>query len=119
MPIVVMKDRKTRISRARLVPQKGNHRYSIKIVSGAIESLGDSKVILKSDQEPAVMSLKDAVKSEARVDVVLEESPEYESKSNGEIERAIQTVQGQIRTMKDRLEARYGQRIAGEHPCLL
>ena len=73
---------------------------------------------MKSDQEPAILSLKDSVKSEARIDVVLEESPEDESKSSGEIERAIQTVQGQIRTMKDRLESRYGQRIAGEHLCL-
>ena len=64
------------------------------------------------------MSLKDSVKSETRVENVMEESPEYESKSNGEIERAIQTIQGQIRTMKDRLELRSGQRIGGEHPCL-
>jgi hypothetical protein len=55
---------------------------------------------------------------EVRVDVVMEESPEYESKSNGEIERAIQMVQGQFRAMKDRLESRYGQRISGEHPCV-
>ena len=93
MPIIVMKDRKTRMIRARLVPQKGNHWYSTKIVSGAIESLGHSKVTLKSDQEPSIMSLKDAVKGEVRIDIVLEESPEYESKSNGDIERAIQTVQ--------------------------
>ena len=64
------------------------------------------------------MSLKDAVKSEARVNVVLEESPEYESKSNGEIERAIQTIHGHLRAMKDRLESRYNQGISGEHPCL-
>jgi len=57
------------------------------------------------------------VKSETRVDVVLEESPEPESQSNGEVERAIQTIQGQVRTMKDRLESRYGQRNGGEHMC--
>ena len=65
-----------------------------------------------------VMSLKDAVKSEVRIDIVLEESPEYESKSNGEVEKAIQMVQGQFRTMKDRLESKYNQRIGGEHPCV-
>ena len=118
MPIMVVKDRKTRVIRARVVPQKGNHGYGIKVLSGVIESLGHSRVILKSDQEPALMSLKDAVKSEVRADVVLEESPEYESKSNGEVERAIQMVQGQFRTMKDRLESRYNQRIGGEHPCI-
>ena len=64
------------------------------------------------------MALKDAVKSEVRADVVMEESPEYESKSNGEVEKAIQMVQGQFRAMKDRLESRYNQRISGEHPCV-
>jgi hypothetical protein len=118
MPIMVIKDRRTRIIRARIVPQKGNHAYGIKVLSGVIESLGHSRIILKSDQEPAILSLKDAVKSEVRTEVVMEESPEYESKSNGEIERAIQVVQGQFRTMKDRLESRYKQRISGEHPCI-
>ena len=60
MPILVVKDRKTRIIRARVVPQKGNHAYGINVLSGVIESLGHSKVIL---------SLKDAVKSEVRTDV--------------------------------------------------
>jgi len=64
------------------------------------------------------LSRKDAVRSESRIDIMMEESPEYESKSNGEIERAIQTIQRQIRTMKDRLESRYGQRIGGQHPCI-
>ena len=73
------------------------------MLSGVIESLGHSEIILKSDQEPALMSRKYAVKSETRINLVLEESPEYESRSNGEVERAIQTVQGQFRAMKDRL----------------
>ena len=60
MPSMVVEDRKTRIIRARVVPQKGNHAYGIKVLSGVIESLGHSKIILKSDQEPAMLSLKDA-----------------------------------------------------------
>ena len=94
---MVITDRKTRSARARVVPQKANRWYGIKVLSGVIESLGHSKIILKSGQEPALLSLKDAVKSEARVNLVLEESPEYESRSNGEVERAIQTIQGQLR----------------------
>ena len=42
MPIMVVKGRRTRIIRARVVPQKGNHWYGIKVLSGAIESLGHS-----------------------------------------------------------------------------
>jgi hypothetical protein len=56
MPIMVIKDRKTRIVRTRVVPQKGSHWYDIKVLSGIMESLGHSKVVLKSDQEPAVLS---------------------------------------------------------------
>ena len=93
------------------MPQKGGNEYAIKVISGIIESLGHSKLTLKFDQEPALLSLKDAVKSETRINLVLEESPEYESKSNGEVEKAIQMIQGQIRTMKGRLEPRYKQRI--------
>ena len=49
---------------------------------------------------------------------MVEEAPEYESRSNGEVERGIQTIQGQFRTMKDRLESRYNQRSGGERPCV-
>jgi len=117
MPIIVVKDRRTMIIRVRVFPQNGNHWYGIKALSGVVESLGCSKVILKSDQGPSVMS-KDAVKVESRFDLVLGESPEYESKSSYEIESAIQTVHGQFRAMKDRLESRYCQRIGGERPCV-
>jgi len=85
MPIVVVKDRKMRIIRARLVPQKGVNGYAVKVVGGIIESLGHSRIVMKSDQEPAIMALKDAVRSENRIDIVMEESPEDESKSNGEV----------------------------------
>ena len=94
MPIMENKDKRTRRTRARVLPQKGNAWYGIKVSSGVVESLGPSQVILKSEQEPSVTSVKDAVKAESQVDLVLEESPEYESTSNGEIERAIQTAQG-------------------------
>ena len=40
MPIMVIKDRNTRIIRARVVPQKGSHGYGIKVLSGVLESLG-------------------------------------------------------------------------------
>ena len=34
------------------------------------------------------------------------------------MERAIQTIQGQFRTMKDRLESKCNQRIGGERPSV-
>ena len=97
IPIVVVKDRKTKIIRSRLVPQKGINGYAIKVGSGIIESLGHSRVIFKSDQEPSLLSLKDVVKSETRINLVLEESPEYES-------RAMGKSKGQYRQFRDSSE---------------
>ena len=56
MPILVAKDRKKKVIRARVIPQKGKHWYGIKIASGIVDSLGYKEVVLKSDQEPAIMS---------------------------------------------------------------
>ena len=43
-----------------------------------------------------------------------EESPVGESQSNGEIERAIQTIQGQVRAVKLALESRYQCKVMGD-----
>ena len=48
MPILVLKDRKTKVVRARVVPQKGKQWYAIKILGGMLDSLGYKRVILKS-----------------------------------------------------------------------
>ena len=63
---------------------------------------------MKSDQEPAILSMKEGVKNENAAEIVFEEPPGYDSKGNGEIEQAVQIVQGQFRAMKDALESRYG-----------
>ena len=44
---------------------------------------------LKSDQEPAMLSLKHAIALRRRAETPMIESPVMESKSNGKIERAI------------------------------
>ena len=53
-----------------------------------------------------------------RPDMVMEESPVGESKSNGMVERAIQEVQGQVRTMRAAWESRYGRRMTGTDQVL-
>ena len=55
---------------------------------------------------------------EKGIDIMMEESPGYDSRSNGEVERTVQTVQGQVRTVKTGLESRLGVRIESDHPCL-
>ena len=54
------------------------------------------------------MALKEAVQREcgAQVEVTMLASPVGEHKSNGMAERAVQEVQGQVRTLRDAFEAR-------------
>ena len=57
------------------------------------------KLFLKSDNESAIVALKEAVKAERAERIVLEASPAYDSQSNGVVENAVQQVQGQVRTL--------------------
>ena len=105
MPILVSRDRKSKWINAAVVTQKGNCAYAIKRLSEDLGSLGYNRIILKSDQEPAIKDLKIRVKAERPEEIIMEESPAYEHRSNGEVERAIQTVQAQVRTIKGSLES--------------
>ena len=108
-PIMVVKDRDppgTGMTFAHVLPDKSTSKFNIDTLERCILPLGHKRVILKSDQEPSILSLKDAVKARGNIEVILEESPKYESQSNGVIENAIKFVQDQIRTTKDALEGR-------------
>ena len=96
---------------AHVLPNKGVNDYAVQVVIKDLERLGHKRIILKNDQEPAVMALRAAVKARSSVEIVPEESPAYESASNGEIKSTIRTIQDQIRTIKDDLECRIGARL--------
>jgi len=118
MPILAIKDRKTGMMQSRVVPSKGNDKYAIKRLKKDIELLGYKKIILKSDNEPSIISLKQAVKDSMNVEIILEESPVGDHQANGEVENAIKRCAGQFRTLKEVTETRYGKRIAPEHHIL-
>ena len=111
MPILVAVDEATEWMGAWVVPEKGEHWYAIKILVTFVEELGYEKIVLKSDQEPAIMGLKAAVKRELSTRVVFEESPVGESQALGGINVQIQIIQGQVRTLRDALEVKYQQRM--------
>ena len=116
---------------ANAAPEKGRNKYAIKRLAQDIGILGYNRMIIKGDQEPAILELKQCVKRERHEQITLEEvkdvaenvgeqvmteeSPVKESRSNGEIEKAIQTVQEQIRRVKSSVESRYGKHIPKDH----
>ena len=80
--------------------------------------------MFKSDQEPAILSLKDAVIRRVTalkgdgVTIVPEVSPVGESQSNGDVESAVKQVQGHFRTLRLQLQAR-NQELISESHCIL
>ena len=119
LKILVLRDRRTKYITSSVVPRKGDHPYAVHRVGQDISNiLGYKRVFLKSDQEPAIRKLKEAVRREYNVDIPDELSPVGDSQSNGEVENAIQQVEGQIRTMKCQLEYHLKQEVPATSPVL-
>ena len=74
---------------------------------------------LKSDNQPTLVAVGDAVArlraAKGGKRMVVENSPVYSSKSNGVVERAIQSVQGVVRTMGSCVEEKWGVQLGAEH----
>ena len=103
-PILVRKDKDSGdtgagMRYAHALPNKGVNDYAVQVVIKDLERLGHKRIILKNDQEPAVMALRTAVKARCNVEIVRDKSLVYGSASNGEIESTIRTIQDQIRTI--------------------
>ena len=118
-PILVVHDSVSEGVWAIFARRKGDSAYVTQKVVHIISRLGYSKIIIKSDQEPAIKAveckikenifedmkkLQSDIKETCGCQVVVQHSPVGESAANGAIENAIQRVQGQIRAIKLDLE---------------
>jgi hypothetical protein len=119
LTILVGRERATGMTFATVVPEKGSKGKFVadKCLEFFVEcGCRSGDIILKSDQEPAIQYLiKDLVAErgdESGHRTIVEESPVASSGSNGIVERAVQTVEGQIRVLKLALEERLGMKIA-------
>ena len=122
-PMFVLRDHSTRMTFAHMVEGKStvNQEYSDylrKAVLQDIGTMGHSKIVFKTDGEPACKALQDAVKSCRDATTVIENSPPEESQSNGVVEKAIDEVEGMVRTLKSALEERLGGRLEPGHPVI-
>ena len=122
--ILVLKERHTGMVMSTVVPNKTTGRFVTDRSVAFLEEVGalHGDIIMKSDQEPAILAIADAVarrkaeKGSGRA--VMEHSPVKSSASNGVVERAIQSVQMQIRVMKSALEERWGCKLSTHHPVV-
>ena len=76
--------------------------------------IGHRRIVLRSDEESNIMALGTAVKREAEIDIVSEQTAVGDHQANGSIENAVRQIAGQFRTIKDGLETRINHKIKGE-----
>ena len=104
--------------------QKGiEHFYPEAALLRDIRFLGYAQLTLKSDQEPAILTLTIAVKntlSARGVTCPLENSPKGDAHgmSNGESESSVAIAQGLARTLKDHVEFKTEKMINPKSPLL-
>ena len=118
LTVLVGKERTTGMVMATVVPEKGSKgKFTADKCLDFFAECGsrNGDIVLKSDQEPAIAYLvKDLVLErgdEKGSRTIVEESPVGSSGSNGVVERAVQTVEGQIRVLRFALEARIGKDV--------
>ena len=89
-----------------MVEEKGPIEYAIDQVKEDIESMGIRRTIFKTDQEQAIVALRERIIESLgkKVEVLEEESPVGDHQGNGEIENAIKELEKQIRVLKDSVE---------------
>ena len=138
--ILVAREKSTKMNLATVVPMKGaSVEYPVRRTLTFLKEIGleGADIVLKSDQEPALKDLLNTVaarrsatskiercdedeqsgdkSAQAVGRTVHESSPVGSSQSNGLIERAIQDVEGQVRTLKLAFESHLGQQIPSDH----
>ena len=109
--VIVAKCSKTRCLFAHVVPQKGIDAdgYVVKMLRDDILWLGHSQVIVKSDNEPALLRVVEAtvkvLKQSAGMEGAASEgSVPYDPQTNGSAEGAVRLVKGMLRTLLGGLE---------------
>ena len=121
-PVLIVKYRDTRMMLSFLVQWNGNVAdYPVKRIMAFIKELRYQacRIIIKTDQETRTTAVQDKLaKERGEAPTIIENSPVRSSGSNGVVERAIPSVEGQVRVLRDALEARLSVKIEAKHPVM-
>lgn len=118
MPTLHMHDRQSRMLKSEIVPAKGANQHAADALRRFIEELGYKEVIIKSDQENAILSLNAKVVREINIKTKCEKSPVGEASSNGSIQNAIGRSTALMRTLKVALESKLGTKMQDDCDCI-
>ena len=119
--VLVGRDRETRMTFSHVVPVKGGEMewISEQIARDLLKLGHHGDLILRSDQEPAIVDLLNRVaKLRGLARTHLEHSPVGDSQANGVAERAVHTIEKLLRVHKLALEDRLGEPVPVQHPLV-
>ena len=118
MEVLVVHDGESKAVFAHVVNRRGGSgEGAVRAAAEDLDLLGYKRILLKGDQEPALKELRSRAEAEWAGEAVLEHSPIGSSQSNGAVERAMRSVEEQVRVVKDAVEERTGCALAAGHPA--
>ena len=120
-PILVRKCNRDRWIGAAIVPTQGADEHAVAELKNDVIGSGFTEVLVRSDNEPAILALKESAATAlklAGVNVKTEESALYGSQSNGLAESAVKDAKDAVRTNLACLVRRFGLEFPGGHPVL-
>ena len=110
---IVMRDKETSMTYSFICTAKGSQdKWAVKMLKEAIDHMGYTKIILKTDGEPSLVQVAEEIKKIRSHDTIMQHPPAYDPASNGVAEHAVQDVMGQLRAIKIGLEQRIKGSIA-------
>ena len=125
MPVMFGREKRTKMIIAHVVPFKGGGVDWLvgQLLRDLRKMDAHGKVILKSDQENAILDVLNDVCKQRRKEndsavTIVESSPKGESQSNSIAERAVQDLEGGVRTHKLDLEAKLKTTLRIGRPCI-
>ena len=122
--VLVARERETRMTMATVVPSKSASSFTSKRLVAFMKEVGvvHGDLLVKSDQEPAIKAILNEAgrvrATEGGGRCVMEQSPVGSSASNGIVERAILSVEQQVRVLKSAVENRWGVKLGTKHPAI-
>lgn len=100
-------------------PAKGADAFGVAWLGGVLEESSFTKLMLKSDGEPAIISLKQKVKeAKPHLQVHLVETPVDDRKANGFIEVGVREMKRCCALISD-FQHRLGKEVDPSHPMMV
>ena len=113
--MMVIKDEASGCVAAHVCSQKGaSDQWLVSRICDDLDMFGHTEIVLKSDGEPAIVQVQNAVKGTRNHPTICQNPPAYDPQANGSAERAVQEVTNQIKAMKIGLQYRIGAQITTE-----